>query len=179
MAHGFAHYSVGTMKEGSLKDTEISWLDMTILAAITYVGPLQGAKSLLRVGFDKHSEVVYAAALAQEVVLLWCFKYLLGCKDYALPYINITIILTMRLPQVLMVGWKEHAHIASRVDDHPLFHAQAAARFWISSMIVLEAFFCDTIRNMGGHLLFDMALFCGGLVDVIEHKALSRVKKVD
>ena len=161
IGHGYGHYVLNVASTVETVDAiELNLQEQLLLSLILAVGPIEGAKAIKKSVASGKSNTNLHIAVAVTVLCLTGF-FVMVVKDakYSLLYINTTIILTSVLPRVLFIGYKRESDISFRVDLNYYFWSQIC-KLLVMMMVVMEPLFCDVpIRQLGGHLLFDAALF--------------------
>ena len=163
-AHGFGHYQMATRPADAAPEG-LSTADLAGLAAILFIGPLKLRRIARVAGVGRAAGL--ATALLSEALLVWLFAVHIRRQHYALLYINVSIMLCIHLPRALLVGSTTEADVSARV-DRPLFFPKLLSSLAVAVLIVAEPFYCDEfVAAWGGHLLFDVALLCNALLDVV------------
>jgi len=172
-AHGYGHY----LMETGQPPPEITMAGGLTMAAILAIGPAKGMGTAVAAGIDKAT----AARVAVLMEVLLVLVYVLGLgktqagRNHGLLYINITITFCVSLPRLLFVGTSEESELVLR-SDLPYFWGKMATKLGVAITVVIEPLFCDSVlAAIGGHFLFDVALFLDSLMDALNEPASTTV----
>lgn len=168
-AHGYGHY----LMETGQPPPEISMAGGLTMAAILAIGPAKGMGTAVAAGIDKATAA--RGAVLMEVLLVLGYVLGLGKTHHGLLYINITITFCVSLPRLLFVGTTEESELVLR-SDLPYFWGKMATKLGVAITVVIEPLFCDSVlAAIGGHFLFDVALFLDSLMDALNEPASTTV----
>lgn len=179
LAHGYGHYETSQIE--SLKELkQLDTRQLLTLAAILSIGPLGGMSVVQQRFFpDKaaahHRLFFYGSVIVADLALVAVYVYGLGQRhNFALLYINLTILFTGALPRAMLVGYTSTADVAKRVDPHPYFWSTMAGRAMINILVVVEPFYCDAfLAHLGGHFLFDVSLAWDAVIKAINEATVT------
>lgn len=158
-AHSYGHYDAGInlTEEGAAKNTSMIGIkEMIILASILSVGPLASAGELIKAGKVSKS-TGNACAVCGLATLVAVYALYIRRPCYALLYINVSIMLSISLPRVILIGCTSKQDVEIRASKFKW--ANTISGLAILVVIISEPFFCDGfVRYIGGHAVFDGVL---------------------
>lgn len=180
-SHGYGHFQVATRDPETFTPGATPNSDLLLLAAIIYIGPISAGKALTSVGgFEANTTLIKVVSVLAVVALVAGYKIFLDNPNYALLYINVSIMLTALIPRVMFIGYTQPNHVTHRVDEFgPYFWLRMATRLYVFAILMLEPFTCGTlVQGVGGHFLFDLSLVLDAVVDLVNLRERNKMSSV-
>jgi len=172
VGHAYGHYIVATGMHPPGSEINESAADTLLLALLLCIGPIGMAIIFVNAGYQKSFAI--GLSLLTGIATMLTFILALRKRVYVLPYLNVSITLTMTVSKLVCVGASSARDVSERVDMEGFFskllmHSAIVALMWA------EAAGCDTFFSaIGGHIWFDVVLFLDALVCTVSHSVYAK-----
>lgn len=160
--HGFVHNSV--FSNPDISTGPVDPLSLGILAIILIFCPVGLFGVLKQAPQTKDTNMILPISGAVWIGCVALFGKVFKQKQYALTFINLSIFFFLYLAKVLLLRNKNPEQIAARESfdkaSYPHFWLAQAATALVFFIMCSEPVFCvGWFGELGGHVLFDIALY--------------------
>ena len=143
LSHGYGHWEA----QNSNNDP-INAIGLFILTILLSVGPFSAAKTFINKEICSNT-TAYSTATATLASAVTLFAKFLNSDHLALLYINLFLTFSTSAPRLFF----------TEPTNTPHFWGKIISRTTVLTLMLLEPTTCDRgLSNLGGHLLFDIAL---------------------
>ena len=151
ISHGYGHWTA------SQTQSQITTPGAIALAGILSIGPINTAKTLIDTGICS-PKIAYYSATAMLAATTQIFVTFLKWEHLSLLYINLIITVCISTPRMLFIGFTRKRDIILR-ENIPFFWCKLLSNTAVLTIMIIEPLACDNfLKQLGGHLLFDISL---------------------
>jgi len=160
--HGVIHYSV--FRIPNVATGPLTVVGTVMLSFVMILCPMALYSVLTVAPQTKNKGVALPISAVTWLVSVAVYYFTFKKKDYALPYINVSVFLVMYSAKTILLGLKDDDQIAARdAFDANFFKNYGLgqlATYFVIVILICEPIYCGSwFGNAGGHLLFDIALY--------------------